>query len=117
MLKDIKSPSQIKSMSVKELNALADEIRGELIKTVSENGGHLASNLGIVELTLALHRVFELPKDSIVFDVGHQCYVHKLLTGRKDRLSELRKKGGLFALSLIKYYGCKIIKMAVICSL
>jgi len=94
-LEKINFPSDLKNLSIAETQKLADEIRQELIDVLSKNGGHVASNLGIVELTLALHRVFELPKDSIVFDVGHQCYVHKLLTGRKDRLSELRKKGGL----------------------
>lgn len=82
-------------MSLKELEALAEEIRGELIRTVSENGGHLASNLGIVELTIALHCVYDCPSDKIVFDVGHQSYVHKLLTGRFERFDSLRKQGGL----------------------
>ena len=95
MLKDIKNPSQIKSMSIRELQALADEIRSELIKTVSENGGHLASNLGIVELTIAMHYVFDCPEDKFIFDVGHQSYVHKLLTGRFERFQTLRTKGGL----------------------
>lgn len=94
-LEKINFPSDLKELSLAETQKLAEEIRQELIDVLSKNGGHVASNLGIVELTLALHRVFDLPKDSIVFDVGHQCYVHKLLTGRKDRLSVLRKKDGL----------------------
>lgn len=95
MLKDIQDPSQIKKLSIRELEALAAEIREELIRTVSENGGHLASNLGIVELTLAMHYVYDCPEDKFVFDVGHQSYVHKLLTGRYDRFSTLRRQGGL----------------------
>ena len=95
MLKDIQNPSQLKSMTVPQLEALAGEIREELIKTVSECGGHLASNLGIVELTLAMHYVFDCPEDKFVFDVGHQSYVHKLLTGRFDRFSSLRKQDGI----------------------
>lgn len=95
MLKDIKSPEQLRDLSLKELQALAEEIRGELVSAVSECGGHLASNLGVVELTLALHRVFSCPEDKFVFDVGHQSYVHKLLTGRYEQFHTLRKEGGL----------------------
>ena len=95
MLERIKSPADLSCLSPKELSALSDEIRSELIRTVSENGGHLASNLGVVELTLALHRTFHAPEDRIVFDVGHQSYVHKLITGRYDRFGTLRKYGGL----------------------
>ncbi|MBQ3575622.1 MAG: 1-deoxy-D-xylulose-5-phosphate synthase, partial [Clostridia bacterium] len=95
MLKDIHSPSQIKNMSFKELQLLAEEIRTVLVETVSENGGHLASNLGMVELTLAMHYVFDCPEDKFVFDVGHQSYVHKLLTGRYEGFSTLRHAGGL----------------------
>lgn len=95
MLKDIKEPSQIRNMSLKQLKALAKEIRSELVETVSETGGHLASNLGIVELTLAMHYVFNCPEDKFVFDVGHQAYVHKLLTGRAQRFHTLRQAGGL----------------------
>ncbi len=85
----------LKSMSSAELSALADEIRVRIIEAVSQSGGHLASNLGVVEMTIALHRVLDIPKDSIVFDVGHQCYTHKILTGRADRMHTLRKAGGL----------------------
>jgi len=95
MLKDIQTPSQIKKLNINELEALAAEIREELIRTVSENGGHLASNLGIVELTLAMHYVFDCPEDKFVFDVGHQSYVHKLLTGRYEKFASLRMQGGL----------------------
>ena len=90
-LSDINSPSALKALSERELKTLAGEIRGEIIRTVSENGGHLASNLGTVELTIALHRVFDCPRDRIIFDVGHQCYVHKILTGRKDEFQTLRQ--------------------------
>lgn len=94
-MREIREPSELKSMSVKELNALADELRDEIIRTVSEHGGHLASNLGMVELTLALHYVFDAPEDKIVFDVGHQAYAHKLLTGRLQGFHELRSRGGV----------------------
>ena len=95
MLEKIHSPSDLSRLNQNELNVLAEEIRRRLIETVAERGGHLASNLGIVELTLALHRVFNCPEDQIVFDVGHQSYVHKMLTGRLDRFSTLREYGGL----------------------
>lgn len=95
ILKNIQSPRDIKDMDYTELASLAEEIRGCLIENVSHTGGHLASNLGVVELTMALHRVFDSPKDQIIFDVGHQCYVHKLLTGRYDQFQSLRQEGGL----------------------
>lgn len=95
MLEKIQSPRDLRELSYKQLEQLSAEIRDELIKTVSSNGGHLASNLGIVELTLALHRVFHTPEDRIVFDVGHQSYVHKMITGRYERFSTLRKYGGI----------------------
>lgn len=95
MLDTLVSPNQIKKMSYKEIARLADEIRQLLIETVSHTGGHLAPNLGVVELTLAIHRVFDTPKDKIVFDVGHQSYVHKILTGRADRFHTLRTKDGI----------------------
>lgn len=95
MLKDIKSPADIKKLSDAELCVLADEIREKIITTVSKNGGHLASNLGAVELTLALHRVFDTPREKIVFDVGHQCYAHKLITGREAEFDTLRSFGGV----------------------
>ena len=95
LLSKIKSPSDIKSMSFEELQKLSEEIRYKLIDTVSSNGGHLAPNLGVVELTLAMHKVFDSPKDQFVFDVGHQCYTHKLLTGRFESFASLRKKDGI----------------------
>ena len=91
MLEKIQSSSDLKKLNDRELSELCDEIRSELIRTVSENGGHLASNLGVVELTLALHRVFNLPDDRVIFDVGHQSYVHKMLSDRFDRMEELRR--------------------------
>ena len=98
-LKDIKSPDDVKKLDESSLSALASEIREVLISTVSENGGHLASNLGVVELTIALHRVFNSPSDKIIFDVGHQIYTHKLLTGRFDDFSTLRKEDGISGFS------------------
>jgi len=95
MLEKINYPSDLKKLSMKELEALAPEIRKKLIDVVSKNGGHLASNLGIVELTMALHYVFTAPADKIIWDVSHQCYAHKLLTGRQDRFHTLRKYEGI----------------------
>ncbi|WP_296968325.1 1-deoxy-D-xylulose-5-phosphate synthase [uncultured Eubacterium sp.] len=94
-LENINSPKDIKKLNIDELDALCGEIREIMIDTVSKNGGHLASNLGAVELTVALHKVFNSPSDQIVFDVGHQCYTHKLLTGRKEKFSTLRTEGGI----------------------
>lgn len=91
----INSPEELKKLSSEKIPFLAEEIRTELVERVTENGGHLASNLGVVELTLAIHRVFDSPRDHIIFDVGHQSYVHKMLTGRFDRLDTLRKPGGI----------------------
>lgn len=95
ILENIKDPKDLKELSADEIRALCSEIRSVLIEGVSENGGHLASNLGVVELSVAIHRVFDSPKDHIIFDVGHQSYVHKLLTGRKNAFSTLRRAGGL----------------------
>lgn len=94
-LTNIHSPNDFKSIPDNELGNLAQEIREELIRVVSQNGGHLASNLGVVELTMAIHKVFNTPKDHIIFDVGHQSYVHKMLTGRYDRIETIRTAGGL----------------------
>ena len=94
-LDKVNSPSDIKNMKNDELNLLAQDIRNFLIESISKTGGHLGSNLGVVELTLALHKVFESPTDKIVWDVGHQSYVHKILTGRKDEFSSLRQFKGL----------------------
>lgn len=95
MLKNIRSPKDIQALSDKELKALAEEIRKTITDTVSKNGGHLASNLGAVELSIALHRVFDCPEDKIIFDVGHQCYTHKLLTGRYESFLALRSLNGI----------------------
>lgn len=95
LLDRIDSPADLPRLAAEELKQLAQEIREELVAVVSTNGGHLASNLGVVELTLALHRVFATPRDKIVWDVGHQAYTHKLLTGRKSQFSSLRQRGGL----------------------
>ncbi|NLK87414.1 MAG: 1-deoxy-D-xylulose-5-phosphate synthase [Clostridiaceae bacterium] len=95
LLDNIGSPEDIRKLTLAELRTLADEIRSFLIERVSVTGGHLASNLGVVELTLALHSVFNTPRDKIVWDVGHQSYVHKILTGRKDRFGTLRQFNGL----------------------
>lgn len=95
MLEMIHTPRDLDDLNYQELEQLAGEIRSKLIATVSVNGGHLASNLGVVELTLALHRVFHMPEDKIIFDVGHQSYVHKMITGRYERFSTLRAYGGI----------------------
>ena len=95
LLKSTQSPDALKKLSSKQLSTLADEIRDYLVYRTGENGGHLASNLGVVELTMAIHRVFNAPDDHIIFDVGHQSYVHKLLTGRGEQFDTLRVPGGL----------------------
>ncbi len=95
ILDKINSPEDVKAVDKNDIPLLCDEIRSFLIENVERQGGHLASNLGVTELTLALHRVFDSPKDHIIFDVGHQSYVHKIITGRKDRFDTLRKPGGL----------------------
>lgn len=95
VLEKINQPNDIKKIDVDELPLLADEIREFLIQAISTGGGHLASNLGVVELTMAMHLVFELPKDKMIWDVGHQSYTHKLLTGRRDGFTNLRKFGGM----------------------
>lgn len=95
MLENINSSEDLKKLTKEEKNELAEEIRKYILEIVSENGGHLASNLGVVELTIALHSIFDLPTDKIVWDVGHQTYVHKILTGRKEQLKSLRKLNGI----------------------
>lgn len=95
LLDKINSPKDLKALSIDELEKLSEEIRDVIINVVSENGGHLSSNLGVVDMTLALHRVFDTPRDKIIWDVGHQCYTHKIITGRKDRIFSIRKKDGL----------------------
>lgn len=95
ILYNIKSPEDIRKLDIPSLEKLAEEIREFLIERVSVTGGHLASNLGVVELTLALHKVFRTPRDKIIWDVGHQSYVHKIITGRRDRFETLRQFGGI----------------------
>jgi len=95
ILRSVDSPFDVKAVTYQQASRLARELREELVRTVSVTGGHLASNLGVVELTIALHRVLDSPRDKIVWDVGHQAYVHKLLTGRRERFPTLRQKGGL----------------------
>ncbi len=95
ILSGIRSPKDIQGLSSPEIVALSSEIRKKIIEVVGANGGHLSSNLGVVELTIALHRVFSSPTDAFVWDVGHQCYTHKLLTGRYDRFTTIRKKDGI----------------------
>ncbi len=95
LLPDIQSPQDLRRLPRSELRALADEVRSYVLNSVAKTGGHLSSNLGTVELTVALHYVFDTPKDRIVWDVGHQTYPHKILTGRRDRMSTLRQLGGL----------------------
>ncbi len=95
ILDTIDEPAQLRQLTVSQLEQLAAEIRREIIETVSVRGGHLAPNLGVVELTLALHIVFDTPRDLLVWDIGHQAYVHKLVTGRRDRFSTIRQFGGL----------------------
>lgn len=102
ILDKVNNPEDLRKLNIKEKEQLATEIRKKVINTVSVTGGHLASNLGVTELTIALHSVFNTPKDKIVWDVGHQTYVHKILTGRKDKLDTLRQLGGISGFPKIK---------------
>ena len=95
ILNDIHSSADVKSVPREQLPALCAELREELINDISKTGGHLASSLGAVELTVALHRVYDSSRDRIVFDVGHQCYAHKMLTGRREQFGTLRQLGGI----------------------
>ena len=95
LLDRIAGPSDLRQMPDRQLATLADELRAEVISAVSETGGHLGSSLGVVELTVAIHAVFSTPMDKLIWDVGHQCYPHKILTGRRDRIRTLRQKDGL----------------------
>src|SRR5207253_3840854 len=95
LLDQIKTPADTRELSVAELRQLADELRAETIDAVSTTGGHLGAGLGVVELTVALHHVFDTPRDILIWDVGHQAYPHKILTGRRDRIRTLRQGGGL----------------------
>ena len=95
LLDTIDSPADLKKLNLEELEQLAVEIRQKIVETVSKTGGHLAPSLGVVELTLAMHYVFDAPNDKIIWDVGHQAYTHKLITGRRDRFHTLRTYGGI----------------------
>ncbi len=99
ILARIHNPSDLKGLKLQELEALCEELRERIITTVAVNGGHLAPNLGVVELTVALHYVYNQPGDKIIWDVGHQAYAHKLLTGRRTTFSSLRLAGGLSGVS------------------
>ena len=94
-IRKINFPADLRKFKKEDLKQISDELRDELIDVVSETGGHLGAGLGVVELTVALHYVFDTPKDKLVWDVSHQCYPHKIITGRKDRIKTLRKGGGL----------------------
>ena len=95
LLDQVHIPADTRGFDIPQLRQLADELRAETIDAVSVTGGHLGAGLGVVELTVALHHVFETPKDILIWDVGHQCYPHKILTGRRDRIRTLRQPGGL----------------------
>jgi len=95
ILDTIAGPSDLKGLSDADLQQLADELRTEVIEAVSTTGGHLGSSLGVVELTVALHAVFDTPRDKLIWDVGHQCYPHKVLTGRRAQMKTLRQEGGI----------------------
>nr|WP_244423509.1 1-deoxy-D-xylulose-5-phosphate synthase N-terminal domain-containing protein [Nitratireductor aquibiodomus] len=96
LLDTVGTPADLKRLSQDDLPQLADELRAELIDAVSKTGGHLGAGLGVVELTVALHYVFDTPDDRLIWDVGHQAYPHKILTGRRDRIRTLRQEGGLY---------------------
>lgn len=95
ILETITTPGDVKKLNIGQLETLSDEIRERIVETVNENGGHLASNLGVAEIIVALYYCFDFPKDKLIFDVGHQCYAHKILSGRNDRFNTIRKEGGL----------------------
>ena len=95
LIRQINFPADLRKFKKDQLRQISDELRDELIDVVSETGGHLGAGLGVVELTIALHYVFDTPKDKLVWDVSHQCYPHKIITGRRDRIKTLRKGGGL----------------------
>src|SRR5210317_123902 len=95
LLEQVNNPADVKRLSVPQLTDLAEEIRSYILNSVSKTGGHLASNLGVVELTLALHYVFDFKKDKLLWDVGHQCYTHKIITGRREQFRRLRHSDGI----------------------
>ena len=92
----VKSPEDLRNLSVKELKKVAEELRAETVDAVSVTGGHLGAGLGVVELTVALHHVFDTPRDRLIWDVGHQSYPHKIITGRRDKIRTIRQPGGLY---------------------
>src|SRR5271157_2320296 len=94
-LDKIDSPADLKKLNLTELKVLVEELRDYLVDTISQIGGHLGASLGVVELTVALHYVFDTPTDKLIFDVGHQGYIHKILTGRREALKSIRQKGGI----------------------
>ena len=110
LLESIREPADLRQMSHAELDGLAREIRDFLVTEVTRTGGHLGPNLGVVELTLALHRVFDSPRDRIVWDTGHQAYVHKLLTGRRAAFASLRSAGGLSGYPNRAESGCDVVE-------
>src|SRR4051795_9728709 len=95
LLDRVRVPADLRNFSAEQLRQLADELRAETVDAVSVTGGHLGASLGVIELTVALHAVFDTPHDRLVWDVGHQCYPHKILTGRRERIRTLRQGGGL----------------------
>ena len=95
LLNSVNSPGELKAISEKDIPELCKQIREFLVENIERTGGHLSSNLGVTELSVALHRVFDSPTDRIIFDVGHQAYIHKLITGRREGFSHLREPGGL----------------------
>ncbi|MEG3598587.1 MAG: 1-deoxy-D-xylulose-5-phosphate synthase N-terminal domain-containing protein, partial [Pseudomonadota bacterium] len=95
LLDTVNTPEDLRKLDKSQLRQLSDELRAEVIDAVGQTGGHLGSGLGVVELTAAIHYVFDTPQDKLVWDVGHQCYPHKILTGRRDRIRTLRQGGGL----------------------
>ncbi|MEM9840277.1 MAG: 1-deoxy-D-xylulose-5-phosphate synthase N-terminal domain-containing protein, partial [Pseudomonadota bacterium] len=95
MLDRVTTPDDLRQLKSSDLRQLCDELRSEVVDAVSHTGGHLGSGLGVVELTAAIHYTFDTPRDRLIFDVGHQCYPHKVLTGRRDRIRTLRQKDGL----------------------
>ena len=95
LLDTVKEPADIRGFSPEQLRQLADELRSETIAAVAHTGGHLGAGLGVIELSVALHHVFDTPRDRLIWDVGHQAYPHKILTGRRDRIRTLRQGGGL----------------------
>src|ERR1700693_6469094 len=95
LLDRVRYPADLRNFSPEQLRELADELRAETVDAVSVTGGHLGASLGVVELSVAIHAVFDTPRDRLIWDVGHQCYPHKILTGRRDRIRTLRQPGGV----------------------